>query len=222
MNEDYDGVPLVDNAGDEVGKIERTYIDDSGNVRFVEVKMGTLLPKHRLVPADRAERDGDVVRVPFTRDTIEESPAVKAGDTLEGETLGEVGDYYANDIGTVAEAESPAAIPVAASDSSEVANTDTVDEQTTQVRSSTPIEIEETPADFGKVRDLGDVIEIPIVEEVLVKRKVIREVLRVRKSQLTEMGTAAADLRKETVDVVSSSPDLVSDASATREDESDA
>jgi len=72
------------------------------------------------------------------------------------------------------------------------------------------IETEEAPADFGKVRDLGDVIEIPIIEEVLVKKQVVREVLRVRKSQLTEMGTAAADLRKETVDVVSTSEVSVS------------
>ena len=54
----------------------------------------------------------------------------------------------------------------------------------------------------GQVRDLGDVIEVPVIEERMVKTPVVKEVLRIRKRSVTEQRTVSADLRKEDVDVV--------------------
>jgi len=53
------------------------------------------------------------------------------------------------------------------------------------------------------VRDLGDVIEVPIVEEEIVKRPVVKEVLRIRKSSTSERQTVQDDVRKEDVEVIS-------------------
>jgi uncharacterized protein (TIGR02271 family) len=54
-----------------------------------------------------------------------------------------------------------------------------------------------------QVRDLGDVIEVPIVEEEIVKRPVVKEVLRIRKSSTSEQQTVQDTVRKEDVEVIS-------------------
>ena len=57
---------------------------------------------------------------------------------------------------------------------------------------------------LGAIRDLGDVIEIPLVEEELVvtKRLVVKEVIRIRKRWVTDRRMVQADLRKEDVEVI--------------------
>jgi len=67
---------------------------------------------------------------------------------------------------------------------------------------------EESTTTVGEVRDLGDVIEIPIVEEEVevIKRPVVKEVLRIRKRRVTEEHTVEADVREEHL-VVKETPD---------------
>lgn len=198
MIEVYDGADLIDAMDERIGTIERSFVDDRGAVRFVEVSIGTLRGRHRLIPADRLEWSDDAVRAPFTRDVIEASPDVSAaGDTLEGEILDRVRAYYASgggrETGTIGAAEGIAPRPV------------------DEMRSSPPDASGATPervpadeagtGDIGQIRDLGDVIEIPIVEEVLVKRAVVKEVLRIRKSSLTDVEVVEGEVRKEDIEV---------------------
>ena len=51
--------------------------------------------------------------------------------------------------------------------------------------------------DIGRIRDQGDVIEVPIVEEEIVKRPVVKEVLRIRKDQITEHQQVSDTVRRE-------------------------
>lgn len=44
-----------------------------------------------------------------------------------------------------------------------------------------------------------DVVEIPLVEEILVKKLVVREIIRVRKDEVIERREVSAKLRKEDV-----------------------
>lgn len=60
----------------------------------------------------------------------------------------------------------------------------------------------ESPETATDIRETGDVIEVPIVEEELVKRPVVKEVIRVRKSELTDQRTVDADRRTEEVEVI--------------------
>jgi stress response protein YsnF len=61
----------------------------------------------------------------------------------------------------------------------------------------------ETAPRVGEVRDRGDVIEIPIVEDEVevVRRPVVKEVLRVRRDQVTEQQTIDTTVRKERIEV---------------------
>src|SRR5437868_2552784 len=99
MTVDYSGATLLDSDGEKVGTIERSYEDESGTPRFLDVRLGSIVRTHRLVPADQAEQLPEGVRVPYTKDTIEESPAGSWGDTLEGEDLTRVRGYYSQDFG---------------------------------------------------------------------------------------------------------------------------
>ena len=55
--------------------------------------------------------------------------------------------------------------------------------------------------DMRQVRDRGDVIEVPIVEEELVKRPVVKEILRIRKDTVTDRQQVNEELRKEDVEI---------------------
>jgi hypothetical protein len=95
MIQDYDGAGVVDPAGNAIGTVERTYNDTQGVARFVEVKIGTLFAKHRLVPVDQASFADGTLTVPFTRGLVEDSPdAGPAGDVLDGNLMQSAGDYY--------------------------------------------------------------------------------------------------------------------------------
>jgi hypothetical protein len=208
MTDDFDGLDLIDSEGDKVGSIDRTYVDDEGNARMLSVKIGTILHSHRLVPADDVERGDGSVSVPYLKDVIEESPDFDGDDTVEGDFLTAVREYYAHD-GNLTEEDQDTpdgdAMPPDA-----VTAIGEVDQRNRPPNDSPTVgEDTDVPVEFGQTRDLGDVVEVPVVEEVLVKKPVVREVLRVRKSHIAETGTAAADLRKEQVEVLPSSEDLV-------------
>lgn len=96
MIQDYDGASVIDAAGHEIGTVERSYVDDRGAVRFVEVKIGRLLAKHRLVPVQDVDETAAGLEVAYTKQVIEDSPdASSTEDILTGETLKRVRNYYA-------------------------------------------------------------------------------------------------------------------------------
>ena len=61
----------------------------------------------------------------------------------------------------------------------------------------------DTTPRVGEVRARGDVIEIPIVEDEVevIRRPVVKEILRVRKHQVTEQKTIDTTVRKERIEV---------------------
>jgi hypothetical protein len=201
VTDEYDGATLIDGTGERIGTVERTYVDDSGTARLLAVQTGTLLHKHHLVPADNLSEVDGGLQIPWPKEAVEESPAVDATDTVEGETLSGVREYYAGleDDATGDTATSETAAPSLAGAGADTGQDLTVEQQP-------------APAEVGQIRDLGDVVEIPIVEEVLVKKPVVREVLRVRKSRETESGIAAADVRREHVEIVSGQEHLTDGA----------
>ena len=200
MVQDYDGAAVVDATGERIGTVERSYVDDGGTVRVIAVKLGRLFAKHRLVPIDDAKREDDAIRVPYTKEMVQDSPDVDADEDLEGEALARVRAYYAGtrersrgDVEDERRSEPPT--PAAERTEATVA----------EVRPGREGDASGATADDAEVvtgiRDRGDVIEIPIVEEELVKRPVVREVLRIRKSTIVERQDVDEELRKEDVEI---------------------
>ncbi len=119
MIQDYDGASVIDAAGHEIGPVERSYVDDRGVVRFVEVKIGRLLAKHRLVPVQGADKMTAGLKVAYTKKVIEDSPdASSMEDILTGDTLERMRRYYAgvSAAGTRPGNQQAAALPTGAVD----------------------------------------------------------------------------------------------------------
>lgn len=192
--QDFDGTDVIDADGDQIGTVERTFDDDAGTARFVEVSMGSLFTKkHRLVPVDEASLTDEGLKVPYSKQIIADSPdASTLNDTLTGDLLDQVTSYYTG-------AGTPT--PEQETESGETEETSETAETAGQKATGSADTTETDQPDLGQVRDLGDVVEVPIVEEQLVKQPVVKEVLRIRKTQVSEPQTVEADVRKEDVDV---------------------
>lgn len=226
MMEDYDGTDVTDAAGERMGSVERSYVDDQGTVQFVEVKLRGFRAKHRLIPMDIVDRTDGALTVPFAKGVVEESPdASSAGDTLDGDTLDQIRAYYESQRRGLSPAVVEAgALPVSESKTDTTSSTPSGQEEegigdkmrgaVEQVREKLPggsggeggqSQDDESRQGQGRfqVRDLGDVIEVPIVEEEIVKRPVVKEVLRIRKSSTSEQQTVQDTVRKEDVEVIS-------------------
>lgn len=95
--EDFDGQAVIDATGQQVGTVERTYGDQAGKTQMVEVSTGHLLgKKHRLVPVDGASVTDQGLQVPYTQQTIDNSPdASGASDALDSSLSEQVQAYYA-------------------------------------------------------------------------------------------------------------------------------
>lgn len=204
MLQDYDGATLVTSDGEQLGTIERTYVDDTGEVRFVEVKIGSLFAKHRLVPADEAEMTDSGLTVPYSKATVMDSPdASSEGDTVEGTALDRVRAYYAgggtdqvatdddqdDDQGDDPDDDQVGAVPVGRGDTAESSE-------------ESPSEPDDPQPQPAVVQASGDVIDVPIIEEEVVKRPVVKEVLRIHKRRVGEQQTVEEDVRKEDIEVI--------------------
>jgi Domain of unknown function (DUF2382)/PRC-barrel domain len=192
MMQTYDGADVVDALGEPVGTVERSYVDESGTVRLVEVAIGSFFPKYRLIPVADAQLTDGRLAVPYTKDVIVESPdASPTRATLEGALLERVWASYGSgpestDV-AMAAGEDVAAAPASRAGASDDTSEPGPD----------------TAPRVGEVRDRGDVIEIPIVEDEVevVRRPVVKEVLRVRKDRVTEQQTIDTTVRKERIEV---------------------
>lgn len=180
---DYDGMQLLDFRGEPVGLICQTYADSQDVPRFVEVKVDDGEEPYRLVPLETIQESQAGLGTRFGRNFIFHSPASReTGETLEGDGLERVRSYY--------DRYDQLAAPQ-----------QTVDQTSNQPAPSEPGP-EISPDDMSSVRDLGDVIEVPVVEEVLVKKPVVTEVIRVRKRASVGRELVTEDLRREDVEVV--------------------
>jgi hypothetical protein len=205
---DFDGAEVMDSRGTSVGKVERTYIDDAGAPRYVEVKFGTLLPKHRLIPAAEAElRDDGLLEVPFDKDMIEGSPDAPTSDALEPAELQQIDRYYSGsgieDDSNVVEEPAPPTAQTARAEGGEDQNQVSRNQFEVVDESAGGLQVgDQVPAGMNApVTDRGDVVEVPVLEEVVVKKTVVREILRVKKSDVVEQETVEGEVQKETLEV---------------------
>ena len=197
MMQTYDGAKVVDAQGEPVGAVERSYVDDSGTVRLVEVAIGSFFPTYRLVPVADAQLRDSRLAVPYTKDMIVESPdASRTRATLEGELLERVWAHYGPDRGSTDVAMAGSAVTTGEDVTAPPAGRAGARDDTSEPAPDSTLRI-------GEVRDRGDVIEIPIVEDEVevVRRPVVKEVLRVRKVQVTEQKAIDTTVRKERIEV---------------------
>lgn len=200
QHDDLLGTAIYDATGDHVGKVEQTYPDDGSTVRFARVKIGTLLAKHRLVPLEDATPTRDGLQVPYSRQAIESAPDLpKEVDPLSGMAAEDLQGYYASSRDTGTGTGEPASNPVQP-ETSELSRSGAETNDAVLEDGEIPAVSRVPEPDVGQVRDRGDFVEIPVVEERLVKQPVVTEVVRVHKTHTTDERTASADVRKEDIE----------------------
>jgi len=93
--EGWRGQPVLDPAGEQLGKLEEVYFDkSSGTPMLASVKSGLLGRHSKLVPIDGASVGRDYVRLVHDKATVDAAPEA-AGDTApDPGTLDAVGAAY--------------------------------------------------------------------------------------------------------------------------------
>ncbi|MZD07364.1 DUF2382 domain-containing protein [Streptomyces sp. SID5785] len=78
------GLTAYDRAGDKIGSVERVFLDDdTGRPEWATVKTGLFGLKETFVPLAGADRKGDALNVPHTKDTVKDAPRVDADQHLD-------------------------------------------------------------------------------------------------------------------------------------------
>ncbi|MDI2099286.1 PRC and DUF2382 domain-containing protein [Ruicaihuangia caeni] len=89
------GADVVDPTGSKVGSVGQVYVDDhDGRPSWVSVRTGLFGMKESLVPLDRADWDGDDLRVAYEKDRVKDAPRVDADAHLEPSDEDELYRYY--------------------------------------------------------------------------------------------------------------------------------
>jgi hypothetical protein len=72
---------VVDPEGKSVGNVETFFKDRaSGRPEWLGVYTGTIRSHHYLVPVEGAEREGTVLRVPWTKEQVHSAPSYRDPD----------------------------------------------------------------------------------------------------------------------------------------------
>lgn len=176
---DYDGLDVVDADGEKIGTVDRTFVDGNGEAKYVGVKMGSLFAKHHLVPVADARIENNALCVPYSKGTIGNSPDVSGGnDTLDAATLDSVAAFYQG---------APRLMPQSAPENPPPATA--ADEVKQKIKSVIPGHSDDTEVpvvmayNTGDIRDNGNFIDVPIVEQAPGQDPVVKEILRIPKKR---------------------------------------
>jgi hypothetical protein len=89
------GCSVVDEADEEIGAMQRVYLDDdTGAPEWVLVAYGTLRQRFNFVPLQGASVEDGVIRVPFSKDMVQHSPDMDADGHLSESEEAELYSYY--------------------------------------------------------------------------------------------------------------------------------
>src|SRR4051812_48050917 len=73
---DWRGRTVVDRDGDKIGTFDELYLDESDRPAWGAVTTGLFGMRQTFVPLSEARPDGDVLQVPFGKDTVKDAPNV--------------------------------------------------------------------------------------------------------------------------------------------------
>jgi PRC-barrel domain protein len=93
--ESWRGQPVLDPAGEQLGKLEEIYLDrSSGTPLLAAIKSGLLGRRSKLVPLDGANVSRDYVRLVHDKATVDSAPEAAGDAAPDAATLDAVGAAY--------------------------------------------------------------------------------------------------------------------------------
>lgn len=92
--EQLQGKQLVVRDGQEIGAIERVFVNDAtGEPDWATVRTGILRREH-VVPLAGAQMSGDTIRIPYLETAVKNSPKLESGDHLGPEQIAALSKHY--------------------------------------------------------------------------------------------------------------------------------
>lgn len=90
------GYEVTADDGENVGKIDNVWMDDSGKQGFVAITSGWLFGRQCLIPADSLQVDHDArrARIPYSKDKVKQSPNVAEDYEVTSDEARQVRAYY--------------------------------------------------------------------------------------------------------------------------------
>ncbi|HET8978064.1 MAG TPA: PRC-barrel domain-containing protein [Solirubrobacteraceae bacterium] len=93
--EDWRGQKVIDQAGEELGKLEEVFFDvGSGTPLLISVKSGLLGRRSTLVPVDEARVGPDYVRVAHPKEVVDRAGTRRGEEAPGDEELAATGSAY--------------------------------------------------------------------------------------------------------------------------------
>jgi uncharacterized protein (TIGR02271 family) len=182
---DWRGRELVDAEGDRVGRIEALFHDqDTERPEWAVVKTGLFGTKLSFVPIENAEPNGEDVRVPFSKDQIQDAPKIDDADgQLSQQEEAELYEHYGMSYG---ERRSDSGLPESGADGGDrdpvgrdVSGPTTDDAMT---RSEEELRVGRADRERGRAR----LRKYVVTEEVQQTVPVQREEVRVEREPITD------------------------------------
>lgn len=94
--ERFVGHHVLDEEGNNIGKIARVYLDDrTGDATWASVHTGLFGMRETLVPLQGARPIQEDIQVPYDKATVKDAPNIEAKDHISPSEEREVRDYYA-------------------------------------------------------------------------------------------------------------------------------
>jgi uncharacterized protein (TIGR02271 family) len=210
------GAPVVDNTGEEIGKVEEIFYDHETRVpEWVGVGTGFFGTKRVLVPVQGAQVTDDGLVVAYAKEYVQDGPDIDS-DEISHEQETELSSFYGLGGGRTANVEDQALTR-----SEEELEVGKRDVEAGRVRLRKWVETEPVALDVELRREVAhvtrepinepvgdhefseDAIEVPLREEqpMVSKRTVAKERIGVEKGVETQRQTVEDEIRKERVEV---------------------
>lgn len=93
--QNWAGLELVGQDDERLGTISHIFVDpETGRPAFASVKTGMFGMRSSLVPITGANRDGEQLRVPYTKDQVKGAPSVADDEELSAEEERRLYEHY--------------------------------------------------------------------------------------------------------------------------------
>ena len=213
--EQLEGRTAVDPSGQKIGTVADVYYDnDTRQPEWALITTGLFGSKSSFVPITEATFDGDQLRVPVTKEQVNDAPQLDDDGELSEDEEAMLSRHYGI---AYSEAPSDSGLPVGAG-MTDQQSSDTVARDTSGPETDSAMTRSEEELRVGKMRRPSELVRLRkeiVTENVTTTVPVEREVLRVEREAITDANVGQAmsgpDLSSEEVELTLSEEEVVVD-----------
>jgi sporulation protein YlmC with PRC-barrel domain len=214
------GQKLVGHDGEKIGTIDEIYVDEqTGEPEWLAVSTGLFGSRVSFVPLAEAQRDGDDVRVPYSKDQVKDSPNAEADGALSQDEESRLYQHYGYDY---SEHRSESGLPAGSqgrdrgrgTTGRDVSGPETDDAMTRSEEELSAVQREEVRIEREPITDAnrdaalsgGDITEeehevtLHAEEPVVDKRTVPKERVRMDRDTVIDERQVSDEVRKERIE----------------------